>query len=268
MTLSLLLATACSKGTITGTVTDALTGEPIADLRVVAKSSDATDLTCMALEGTTDATGTFTITNVCSNTYELTAGDDLLLLKGDTTHDGAQKDAGAKTLEAWMAPEGSSVYFLSDGELNAQKTLSDVSTATILKSDPPQAVRYPETKLKTWPQLKAGEYLVITGASNMDTLKLHPVHESPEVKFSPDREDITHWTLGKEWDYIGIQMTADGSFELKEVSPDASKIQEVKGSEDRGARYISAEALPAGRYALLKDKSKRTYMFEVGGASE
>jgi hypothetical protein len=263
MTLSLLLSMACTKATITGTVTDALTGAPIADLRVVAKSSDATDLTCMALEGTTDATGTFSIANVCANNYDLSAGDDMLLLQGDITADGSDKAAGPKSIQAWTAPEGSSVYFLSGGELTAQKTLSDVSTATILGSDPPHAVRYPETRLKTWPELAPGDYLVLTGASNMDTLKLHPVHESPEVKFEPDREDISHWSLGKEWDYIGVVMTEDGGFELKEVTADASKVKDVSGVESRGARYIPADALPAGRYALLKDKSKRTYMFEV-----
>ncbi len=266
MTISLMLLSACTRGTLTGTVTDALSGEPAVGLRVIAKAPQATDLTCMALEATTDATGHFAIQNVCANdTYDLSSGDSMWVLQGATTIEGGAAEATPLAYDAWMTPEGSSVYFLVDGELQMQKTVSDVSSATIHRSDPPQPVRFPETKLKTWTQLPAGAYLVITGA-NMDQLKLHPVLESPEVRFSPDREGITHWSLGKEWDYIGIQMDEKGKFELKTIEADGSMVKEVTTAE-RSGRFIPTEALPAGRYALLKDKARRTYMFEVGGAA-
>ncbi len=266
--LPLLWLTGCTKGKIVGTITDALTGQPVEGVRVIAKAPLATDMTCSTLEGVTDASGTFTIEGTCvNNSYNLKIGDDMLLLKGELTVEGGEAEPVSRSYEVWTAPEGTSVYFLVGGEMIAQKTLSDIGTATILDSEPPQAVRYPEVRLSTWPQLEPGSYLVVTGISNMDQLKLHPMVESPEVKFSPDREDITHWSLGKEWDYVGISMTAEGAYELKTVEADASMVKEVRGTENRGARYIPAEALPPGRYALLKDKAKRTYMFEVGGST-
>jgi len=266
MTISFLLLSACTRGTISGTITDALTGEPAAGLRIVAKAPEATDLTCMALEATTDATGHFAIQNICANdTYNLKSGDPMWLLQGATTVEGAAAEATPLAYDAWLAPEGRSVYFLIDGELKSQQTVSDVSSATILGSKPPQAVRYPETKLKTWPQLPAGAYLVITG-TNMDQLDLYPVLESPEVRFNPDHEGIKHFSLGTAWDYIGIQMDEKGKFEIKTVAIDSTKVKEVKTAE-RGARFIPTEALPPGRYALLKDKARRTYMFEVGGVA-
>ena len=260
---ALLALTACTKGTITGKVTDGLSGQPVADMRVIAKAPLATDLTCMALEGTTDAAGAFTIEGTCAgNEYELSLGDDTRFIEGAATAAGGE--AVTNDLKTWIAPEGSGVYLIVDGELQPQKTYSDIGKAVILKTE--QEVRYPETAPKDdgWPEFPAGSHLLLLGDKNVKDLGFELVLKSPEVKFAPEegRDDITHWSLGQEWSYIGIQMAEDGSFELKPSAIDASKFVDVSGA-NRSARYIPAEAVPAGKYALLGEKSRRTYVLEV-----
>ncbi len=263
---ALIALTACTKGTIDGKITDGLTGAPVAGLRVIAKAPVATDLTCMALEGTSDASGAYHIEGSCAgNEYILSLGDDTRFIEGEAKVAGGEPIA--HDLKTWVAPEGSGVYLLVDGELQPQKTYSDIGKAVIMNTE--QAVRYPETAPKDdgWPQLSAGSHLLLLGEKNVRDMAFSPVLKSPEVKFAPEdgRDDITHWSLGQEWSYIGIQMAEDGAFELKTAEVDASKFVDVTGA-DRTARYIPAEAVAPGRYALLGEKSRRAYMFEVGGA--
>ncbi len=264
---ALIALTACTKGTIDGKVTDGLTGQPVAELRVIAKAPVATDLTCMALEGSTDASGAFHIEGTCAgNEYVLSLADDTRFIEGSASVAGGEPVT--QDLKTWIAPEGSGIYVIADGELQPQKTYSDVAKAVIMNTE--QEVRYPETAPKDdgWPQLATGSHVLLLGEKNVRDMGFELVLKSPEVKFAPEegRDDITHWSLGQEWSYIGIQMAEDGSFELKQAEVDTSKFVDVAGS-DRTARYVPAEALAPGRYALLGPKSRRTYVFEVGGSA-
>lgn len=260
---AIALLTACTKGTVSGTITDGLSGAPVADLRVLARSDDTADLTCMVLEGTTDAAGNFTIEGTCANsTYGLSSADDTRFFSGANDVEGGAPVVG-HSITAYTAPAGKGVYLLVEGELKPQKTYSDVQTATILKTE--QVVRYPDTRPKEagWGKIPAGSHLLLLGDKNISTLKFQTANESPEVKFDPDREGITHFSLGGPWVYIGIDIASQDEFAVTTAAVDDSKFVDVKGS-DRNARYIPAEALAAGRYALLADeKARRTYLFQV-----
>jgi len=258
----LALLAACGKGSITGTITDGLTGAPVADLRVLAKSDDTADLTCMVLEGTTDATGTFTIEGTCGNsTYALSSADDTRFFSGDNSLAGGEPITG-HAITSWPAPEGKGVYTVINGDLKPQKTYSDVQQATILKTE--QVVRYPDTKPKDdgWNTLPVDGHLLLLGQSN-HKLQWQTANESPEIKFEPDRDGITHFSLGQPWVYIGIDMQSEKEFAETEPQIDESKFVSVEGA-GRKALYIPTAALAPGRYALLPDeKARRTYLFEV-----
>ena len=47
---------------------------------------------------------------------------------------------------------------------------------------------------------------------------------------------------------------------------DTSKVVMAEHG-DRAAQYIPADAVPAGKYAMLTKKARRTYMFEIGAAA-
>lgn len=252
----------CSKGTVTGTVTDGLTGAGVPDLRVLAKSNDAADMTCMVLEGTTDATGAFTIEGTCANAqYALSSSDDTRFFEGEHSVEGGTPVAG-HAITSYRAPEGSGLYLLVGDELRPQKTYSDVSTTTILKTD--QKIKYPETKPKVdgWPQIPADSHVLLLGEKSI-AMDWIPAADGPEIKFDPDREGITHWSLGADgWVYLGVLVRGQDDFEVTTSSLDMSKAVSVEGS-GRKATYIPASAIPAGRYAVMGETSKRAYLFEV-----
>ncbi|MCP4808987.1 MAG: hypothetical protein GY913_27380 [Proteobacteria bacterium] len=260
-TTVLLALVGCAKGTVDGTVTDGLTGAGVSELRVLAKSDDAADLTCMVLEGTTDASGAFKIEGTCANaTYTLSSADDTRFFEGDHLIEGGGPIAG-HAITSYRAPEGSGVYLLVDGELKPQKTYSDVSSATILKTD--QVVKYPETKPPAdgWPEIAADSHVLLLGGKAIGMTWI-PAHDGPEIKFDPDREGITHWSLGEDgWVYLGVVVRGQDDYEVSTSALDDSKAISVSGA-GRTAKYLPADAIPAGRYAVMGEKSKRAYVFE------
>lgn len=265
--VALALSTACTKGSFQGKLVDGLTGQPVAAERVLLKA-ETTDFTCQVFETTTDDQGNFTVGDLCANMeYVLSPGNEMLFLGDAPAIDGSAQAAGAVEIKAWMAPAGSGVYILDGGELKPQRTYADLKTARILGSE--QDVRYPNTQPKddaSWAEVPAGGHLVVVGKPTIDRLQVLPFIESPEVKFEPDREDIKHFSLGQAWHYIGIAIQSETEFELKTVELDMSKVVEAASGE-RAARYIQADALPNGKYALVGEKDRRTYMFRVGPAA-
>ena len=259
---SLITLSACTKGSVSGTVTDGLKKSPVSELRLLARS-EAPDLTCQVFETTTDASGSYTFDSLCAGqTYVLSSGDENRFFTGDQDVSGDEQ-AVSNDLTAWRGPDGAGVYVLkADGTMQSQKTKADVSTATLFETE--QKVRYPTGTPGTWPPVKQGEYLVLIGKSTIENQKIFPLVESPEVKFNPDREGLTHFSLGQEWLYIGAKMDAEGAYTEMKTELDSSKVVAAEHGE-RAAQYIPADAVPPGKYAMLTSKAKRTYMFEFGG---
>lgn len=249
---------ACSPGgNHQGIVVDGLTGTPREGVRVLARSADASDLTCQVREATTDATGAFTLENTCAGaTYNVAAADDGLLVEGALQLKGGEQSTSPASYTAWRAPtKGTGVYKLSADSLKPLKTFADVHTETVVDSD--VKVRYPTLKPVKVSGLDKGDWLVIVGKSNVDRLKVHPLIPDDSVRaFTGDVTIDNHV-------YIGVQFDTDTDFELVDAQLDTDKVRNVSVG-DHVVRFIGHDALPEGRYALLGDSDKRTFVLDWG----
>ena len=249
---------ACNPGgTHQGTLVDGLTGEPRDGVRLLARSSDAADLTCQVREATTDAAGAFVFENTCAGaTYTLAAADDSLLLDGALELKGGEQTVTPEGYTAWRAPtKGTGVFKLSNDLLKPLKTFADVHTETVVESD--VKVRYPTLKPVKVSGLDKGDWLVIVGQANVDRLKVHPLILGDSVRaFSGDVTIDNHV-------YIGVKFNTDTDYELVDAQLDADKIRNVSVG-DHVVRFIAQDAVPEGRYALLGDSDKRTFVMDFG----
>ncbi len=247
----------CSSASIEGTLTDGLTGAPVAETRLVAKavSADAS-MTCQAFEATTDAEGKFAIADVCTGTaYAVEVKDDTWWAPdlGEVADGGVQGLA----VEVWRNSKGSGLYHLAGSDFNAVRTSADVKSDPILKSD--VKVRYPNTVPKRVTRIASGEYLVMVSTQSVDTLQIVPLIKSGERHFGNDESKVTM----DPWSYIGIRFEDDTTFEEVQAVIDDSKVKEKKAG-DRAGRYISGDALPAGRYAVLAEKGRTVTIVDFG----
>jgi hypothetical protein len=249
---------ACSPGgTHQGTLVDGLTGAPRDGVRLLARSADAADLTCQVREATTDAAGAFVLENTCAGaTYTLSAADDGFLLDGSLEWKGGEQTVTPIGYTAWRAPtKGAGVYKLSSDALQPLKTFADVHTETVVETD--VKVRYPTLKPVKVSGLDKGDWLVIVGKSNVDRLKVHPLIADDAVRaFNGDVTIDNHV-------YIGVKFNSDTEYELVDAQLDADKIRNVSVG-DHVVRFIAQDAVPEGRYALLGDSDKRTFVMDFG----
>lgn len=264
----LALFTACgSKGSYEGKLTDGLTGQPVADLRIVAQASGG-DMTCQVREATTDANGVFTIKDTCADmTYTLKSTDPNRMLQGVGTITGGQPSTGPVEIKSWLAPEGEGVFVVSGGKVKPSRTYADVKTATILGSQ--QKVRYPSTQPKTladWPSFGKGDHVLISGKANIEKLEWVPAIVGAVVKFEPESADTTHFSLQEGWTYLGVELKSEKEFTEKKAEVDPTKFVGVEEG-DRALRYVPADALAEGHYFLVGPEDKRTFIFQVSHAA-
>jgi hypothetical protein len=252
----------CSTVTVEGRVIDGLNGQPIPGpyrMKATTTSADVA-LSCQVFDTAVGADGSFKFDRLCPGTaYKLeTDRDDLWLVDVDEVPDGG---FGQPTdLVAWRVPKGGGVYKLSGGELLALKTDAGVETVSIWKS--PEQVRYPDPIPNKMTRIGPDDHLVLVGASAIDDLKFHPLLESGTRKFGDEKRA---WSMDPWW-YVGVKFTDDTTFERVEAPFDSSKlIDKEKG--DRRARFVSGTALPAGRYAILRDDDRRMFLVEFGEPS-
>ena len=254
---ALALTAGCSSASIEGTLKDGLTGNAIAETRIVAKSvAEDAMMTCKAFEGTTDAEGKFAIKDVCTGTaYTLSIMDDTWWAPelGEIADGGIQ----GMTIEAWRNGGGGGLYHLAGSEFEAIRTTADVKSDPILESE--TKVRYPNTVPKRVTRIAVGEYLVMVSPESVDTLEIFPLIKSGERHFGDAESKVTM----DPWSYVGIRFTDDTTFEEVSAVIDESKVTDKKAG-DRAGRYISGDALPAGRYAILAPKGKSITIVDFG----
>jgi len=257
-----LTVTGCgAAGTVDGRLVDGLTDTPLTEGRLLLKSSDTTDMTCMTIEGILNPDGTFNVTGTCSGaTYHLELPKEMEHLQIDTT----QSIAGGEPVSlgdmaAWNAP-GAGVYHLSDNEAKMMRTGADLDSVTIWETD--VEVNYPKKLPGRIPVIEAGHHLLIAGKANVDKLKFHPLVKSEEkLRFGePD-----HYFDMEPWYYIGVTFESKTEYEMVTVTVDQSAIIKANVG-DFEALYLTEKALPPGRYALLGDDDKRTYIVDFGVA--
>lgn len=248
----------CSSPSAKGTLVDGMTGKPIAEMRLVANATGTVGLTCTTFEATTDASGAFSFDTLCSGTTYLIAPADenLWLAEIDEIPDGG---AANLELKAWRAPKGSGMYRLSGDTLAAIKTSADIKSEPIWNNATEMA-QYPSTLPKSPVGIGPDDHLVLVGEGSVAGTRYHPLIESPERKFGSDKTTII--TM-QPWSYIGVAFTSDTEFERKTAAPDAAKIL-TKTKGDRTVSWMKGDALPAGRYAVHKEKDGRTTVLDFG----
>lgn len=235
---ALLMAFGCSSPAAVGTVTAGMTGKPVEGLRVVARAVGTASLNCQTAEGITDAGGRFQIDGLCGDvTYTLEDADRALWFADAPTVEGGVEASVALT--AWWGPDGAGVHRWSPDGTALVRNSADVVTEEVGGT----SVRY--VKDATVAQrIEAGQYLVMTGAS--DRLELLPLvlSESRGVK------------------YIGAQVEGD------EVTPRALQLDERRvrraASGTRKAKYVAHDAVPAGEYAVVGGTGPRVRVVAFG----
>lgn len=256
----MLLLAGCGGVSLEGRVVDGMTGDPIAGpykLSAKATSPDAS-LSCQFFQVDVDAQGKFLIPTLCGGTpYQLaTDRDDLWLAEVDTVPDGGFP--GPTDLKAWRAPKASGLYEMGeDGSFEALKTAADVKSEKLFNLD--TRVLYPATVPDEPTHVKEGEYLVFVGKATIEGFDFVPLVPSGVRVFGNDELKITM----EPWSYLGVKFVDDTQIEKVEAKLDPSKVVE-KEKGNRVVRWVPADALPAGRYAILKDGDRRTYIVDLG----
>ncbi len=251
----------CSSATIDGTLKDGLTGNPIPDLRIVAKATapDAS-LTCQAFEATTGADGAFRIEGACTGTgYALSLGDDAWWVPDlQEIPDGG---ASGLDLVAWRNAPGRGLYKIDkDGGFHSLRTHADVKSEKILGSE--EKVRFPWPSIPgNIPVIAKGEWLVMVGPAVVDHYEIIPLVQSGERKFG----DAETWVTMQPWYYIGTRFTDDRTFERVAATIDGSKVVEKRAGE-RAGKYVPGEAVAEGRYAVLAPDSRTVTLVDFGRA--
>lgn len=256
LTIAALLLAGCGTSSVEGKLVDAFTGEVVTGVRVIAKATgEDASMTCQSFDSEVDEQGGFAFMDLCTGTpYELRLDDDSLWLADHAqVPDGGIE--GPVEAKVWRVPKGSGVYKLAGSKLEALKTATDVKKEKIKGSE--DTVRYPARRHKSYPLIAKGEYLVLVGEGNIQDLQPHPLIASGERKFGDDDVTITM----DPWDYVGVRFEDDKTYETVEAKPDTSTFVDKSGA-DRAARFIPGEALPAGRYAWLKEKDRRMYILD------
>lgn len=250
----------CSSPPGKGTFTNGISGEPIANMRLVATATGNVSLGCSAFETETDAEGHFEFEGLCSGTsYALAAEDENFWLADvDAIPDGGSE---ALDLKAWQTSAGSGMYMLHKGELKAIKTSADIQTEPIWNNDTEKA-SYPGTLPKKPALVPADGYLVLVGESSVKKTQFFPLLPSDTRKFGSSKTKVI--TM-QPWSYIGVQFKSDTDFERKDAALDSSKVLK-KEKGDRIVSWIPGSALPAGRYAVHREKDTRTTVIDFGSS--
>jgi hypothetical protein len=258
--LTAWLSACGGNGTFQGRFLDGVSGEPRAGVRVVAKAIGGTnDMTCMAREATSEASGSFVLQDLCSGlSYSLSLPDPSLQLGGKVAVRGGEASVEAADLKVWRAPNGSGLYRLTNDKIYRIKTWSDVAEVKSLGKGLP--IRYPvmkPTPKTRLPTVRPGDHLLISSAEDIQRLRFVPVVPSEGLRRFQGTSITNHV-------YLGIKFTTDTLFNPVQVTVDESKVVKVVSGK-RAYRYMSHDALPAGRYAVLSDKDNVTYMVDFSG---
>lgn len=276
--LGLALLGACaSSGTFQGKLIDPATGQPRANVPLVAKAKSGGDVTCQSREVTSGADGTFTIPDTCADhSYVLTTTDETLILQGDLKFDGGKPAEGVRDIDAWRAPKGEGVYVVTGDTITEVRKSADIYWEPLFpdpkNADVYEKIRYPSVVPNSVPNVAAGSWLAIAGEDNVKDLKFAPlIAHAGAVNFPHlEKGDGTVATIS-DASWVGVKfksktMKSLADIEKVEAALDAAKVRSLKGG-GWATNLLPADALPAGRYALLSDTGSRMYIVDFGAAA-
>ncbi len=252
-----LFAVACGGSPpVTGTLSHGLDGKPIGGQRVLAKAAGKSgDLTCQVREATTTPDGAFTLEDLCGDVeYTVSLGDKELRLADA----GAVKGGAPATLSltAWRAPTGEGVYRLEGEKLTPIKVFADVKSGTLASG---AAVRYPALKPTKLPAVAAGQKILLVSKKSADALQIVPLVGDPATRTFGDGSTI------QDHVWIGARFVDDATLEPVAATVDAAKVKDG-AAEGAFFRYVDADAVPPGDYAILGPEDKRTWAVSFGAA--
>ncbi len=255
LALGLFAAGCAPKGTYDATLVDALTNEPLANARALLKTQ-SNDFACQVFETTSDDAGVVHFEGMCADyDYTLTVPDGAWKVE-DMTIPGGEVGLTA-TVKLWPLPGKAGLWLRNaSGELESVSTASDITTDRIWDSE--ESVRYPDQVPARLPRVEEGAYLVVAGDAAL-AKTLHPLLQSEHIRLgTPDK----YFNM-QPWHYIGVSFEDASTFTRHEAEIDATKI--VKGNPvGTSVQYWPMDLVPAGRYALLADDDKRTYIVDFG----
>jgi len=253
------LAAGCSSPTATGVVVNAMTGEPVAEARLLASAKGQTALTCMNFETTTDAQGAFKFEGLCEGEYQLKLDDENLWMADvDSIPDGGGENLEIKV---WPAPAGSGLYRLSNGQIESIRAAGDVMKEKIKGTE--ELAHYPANIPNNVPLIGPSDHLVIVGQGTIDQTRIDPLIPSGPRVFGDAEVEVKM----DAWSYIGVKFTDDTTFERLSAPIDDSKVL-TKEKGDRIARFIPGSAIPAGRYALWRPEGRGVTILDFGEAQK
>ena len=249
----LLALAACSHepGSAAGSLVDARTGAPAANVAIALVSSEAD---CPVPPIQTDADGRWSVTGLCSQaTWTVTVGDPDWYLPE------AAAVGPDVLLRAWRAPPDAGVYLASATAVTPLVTHTAVDVVHLFGTD--REVRFPAEIPGVLPRIDADTALLLVGDVLGDTPRFEPLVPSPErrwfgTKDAPQPID--------PWVYLGLRFTSDTEAERVEATVDTAHVERVAGP--RPLRYIGAAALAPGRYALLTEDTLRAFLLDFGAA--
>lgn len=243
-TLLHLIAACAGPGALTVTVTDGRTGAPAPG---VAVRLDAEG--CAAGPHLTDEDGELSVAQGCGDARVAVA--DPGWTAAPVTASG-----GRAAITAWQAPEADGVYLLDGRTLTPLLTNTAVDTLPLLGGA--GQVRLPVEIPGALPELEGSRVLLLAGTATA-ALQWLPLVPGGARTFGPPEAPVPV----DPWVYLGVRFREDGGTEPVDAGLDAARVvaTEVSG---RPLRYVPADALPAGRYALAAPDAIRALLVEVG----
>ncbi|MGB0639671.1 MAG: hypothetical protein ACPGTU_10080 [Myxococcota bacterium] len=251
----LLVLSGCADLGYRGVITNGMDGSTMSGVRVVATATPrSADLTCQVRETTTLEDGSFEFENLCRDQLYL-----LDLPKGNLQLSGVSGIKGGEQLttgelQAWRSPEGQGVYRLNGEKVQPIPTFSDVTVDAGLNGE---VVRYPDLRpTGRVITIEPGMHLIISGKRNVKDKKFFPLIQD-EGRRRLRSGIITNHV------YFGVKFKSDKEMVSVPALMNQSKVRDVL-LQGRPTRYISSDAFPPGRYALLTDIEDRVVIVDFG----
>ncbi len=248
--LATLALAACrpEPGTAAGRLLDARTGAPVADVDVrLVAAGDA----CPPVTARTDAGGRWSAAALCGEAAWTVAPADPGWYLPEPPAAGTDLE-----LRAWRAPPEPGVYTVADATIAPLVTHTLLDTVRVF--DSAEEVRFPVEIPGVVPRIGDGVALLIVG-DVLPTLAFAPLVPSAERRWFGTKDAPVPVD---PWVYLGVRFTSDTVFERVAVTVDAARVTTVGGP--RPLRYVGADALPVGRYALPTADGTRAFLLDFG----
>jgi hypothetical protein len=245
----------CAELGYRGVITNGMDGSTMSGVRIVATATPrSADLTCQVRETTTAEDGSFSFENLCRDQlYLLDLPKGNLQLSGVSGIKGGEQLAPGE-LQAWRSPAGQGVYRLSGEKVQPIPTFSDVTVDANVNGE---VVRYPDLRpTGRVITIEPGMHLIISGKRNVKDKKFFPLIQDE------GKRRLKSGTVSNHV-YFGVKFNSDRDMVSVPAPLNESKVRDVL-LQGRPTRYISSDAFPPGRYALLTDIEDRVVIVDFG----